>query len=197
MKPRDRRPKPSVAFKPGTDQPMKKNIALLIGFVAAAFLIGFHLKTRDNAGPALATTQPEPVVRVEGGDRSATQRPVHGAPLMSPAPVEARSAEKTVLQRIASNDTNVFKLSPERIQAFLARNQTNADSLLAAFNITHDQEYLREAARRFPSNACVLMSLLNKSASPEQRRELIDQFKQLSPENALANYLSASEYAKP
>jgi hypothetical protein len=68
--------------------------------------------------------------------------------------------------------------------------------LLAAFNVTHDWEWLQEAARRYPSNASVLALLLSHNPAPEQRRELIERFKQVSPENSLAHYLSAREYSQ-
>jgi hypothetical protein len=95
---------------------------------------------------------------------------------------------------VTRGDTNVFKLSADQVQGFLARNKTNADSLLAAFNVTANPEFLREAARRYPSNPLVIASVLGHDALPGQRREWIDQFKRLANDNALPNYLSAREY---
>jgi hypothetical protein len=99
-----------------------------------------------------------------------------------------------VLARVAMGDTNVFKLSSDQVQAFLASNKTNADSLLAAFNVTADLELLREAARRYPSNVLVVATLLGHNAAPEERRAWIDQFKGLANDNPLPNYVSALDY---
>jgi hypothetical protein len=87
-------------------------------------------------------------------------------------------------------------LSSDQIEAFLARNQTNAESLLAAFNVSGDKELLREAARKYPKDPFVLVSVLGNDAVPEQRQELLEQLKQVSPENPLANYFSAQEALK-
>jgi hypothetical protein len=102
---------------------------------------------------------------------------------------------KTLLQRIFQNDADVFKLSPEQVQAFLAKG-TNAESLLAAFNVTGDKELLRQAVQKFPDNPFALAAALVHDAVPEQRRDLIDKLKQLAPDNPLANYLSARDHLK-
>ena len=174
---------------------MKKTIALSIGLVAVAILIRVQFTARNGAEFS-AAAQPEVVASVESNDPPAPLLPARAVSRVPLSPVEVRQPEKMVFQRIADNDTNVLKLSSGQIQAFLARNKTNADSLLTAFNATHDQEFLREAARRYPSNALVLASVLGYDVFPGQRRELIEQFKQVSPENPLANYLSAREYTK-
>jgi hypothetical protein len=103
---------------------------------------------------------------------------------------------KTIVQRLLGQDTNVFKLSPAQVQAFLAKNGTNAESLLAAFNVTSDKEHVREALRRFPDSPFVLTSALSHDALPEQRRELIERLKQVSPDNPLPSYLAARDYLK-
>jgi len=104
-------------------------------------------------------------------------------------------SSKTILQRAVEGDTSVFKLSPEQVQSFLAKG-TNAESLLAAFNVTGDKELLRDAVQRFPDSPFVLASALVNDALPDQRGELIDQFKQVAPDNPLANYLAAHDHLK-
>jgi hypothetical protein len=115
--------------------------------------------------------------------------PLQPPPTVSPP-------EKTVLQRIAQNDTTVFKLSPEQIEAFLSKRRTNAETLLAAFNATGDKAFLRQAVELFPESAFVLASALAQDALPEQRSDLVAKFKELSPDNPLANYLSARDHLK-
>jgi hypothetical protein len=124
-----------------------------------------------------------------------TPGPLPPAAQRSPSSaLEGAQIPKPVLARVALGDTNVFKLTSDQVQAFLVRNRTNADSLLAAFNVTADPELLREAARRYPSNALVVATLLGHNAVPEERRAWIDQFKGLANDNPLPNYLSALDY---
>ena len=114
----------------------------------------------------------------------------------SAAPSKREAPGQTILQRAVEGDASVFKLSPEQVQAFLMKNATNAESLLAAFNVSGDKEFLREAVRRSPDSPFVLAAALAHDALPDQRRELIDRFKELAPDNPLANYLSARDHLK-
>jgi len=102
-------------------------------------------------------------------------------------------SSKTILQRAVEGDANVFKLSPEQVQSFLAKG-TNVESLLAAFNVTGDKDLLRDALQRFPDSPFVLAAALTHDASPDQRRELIDRLKSVAPDNPMANYLAARDY---
>jgi hypothetical protein len=122
------------------------------------------------------------------------QLPPPGKP--SVAPSKRGAPGQTILQRAVEGDVNVFKLSPEQVQAFLMKNTTNAESLLAAFNVSGDKEFLREAVRRSPDSPFVLAAALTHDALPDQRRELVDRFKQLAPDNPLADYLSARDHLK-
>ena len=62
--------------------------------------------------------------------------------------------------------------------------------------MTHDVEYLRQAATNYPSDASVLFRAVAHDAFPENRRQWIDQLKHSDPDNALAYYLSANQYWK-
>ncbi len=115
-------------------------------------------------------------------------------PPAAPPPAKAQP-NKTGLQRIFQGDSSVFKLSPEQVDAFLAKS-TNPESLLAAFNVTGDKELLQQALKRFPDNPFVLAAALTHDASPEQRRELIEQLKSVTPDNPLANYFAARDHLK-
>jgi hypothetical protein len=84
--------------------------------------------------------------------------------------------------------------SSEALEKFLERNQRTASSLRAVFLATHDTNYLREAAARFPNDPEVQLSVLLHNAFPDERRKWLEGFKENSPENSLANYLSARDY---
>jgi hypothetical protein len=144
--------------------------------------------TKISVDPISAET-PESTVAPEAAPKLEPARPLQPPPLVNPP-------EKTVLQRITQNDATVFKLSPEQIEAFLSKRGTNAETLLAAFNATGDKAFLRQAVELFPDSAFVLASVLAQDALPEQRSDLLAKFKELSPDNPLANYLSARDHLK-
>jgi hypothetical protein len=158
-----------------------------------AYLIGWQFNSRPPAMEVSLTplsevsTPADPASSVESSN---TSQPVDSPALPAPPP------EKTILQRLISHDTNVFKLSPDELQKFLARNGTNAESLLAAFSVTSDKEFLREAVRRYHESAFVLVSALAHNVSPEQRGDWIEQLKRIAPDNSLANYFSARDHMK-
>ena len=117
-----------------------------------------------------------------------------------PAPPAAEAVEQPddqLAQLLA------LKLPRETIEEFLRLHQRSAQSLLAAFhasgdagNPTGDLNYLKEAATNFPGDPHVQLAVLAHNAFPEARRQWLDAFKASSPENSLANYLSAQDYFK-
>lgn len=168
-----------------------KKICIFAGvFAAILFVIRLtrHETSDAPATPAESAIEeqaPEPQIQ------STVEPPSPGAP-----PTAKPVRQKSILERIASNDASVFKLSPDQVQSFLAKNGTNAESLLAAFNITSDKDLLREALRQFPDSPSVLATAIANDALPGQRAELTERLKQLSPDNSLANHLSARDHLK-
>ncbi|MSU64288.1 MAG: hypothetical protein EXS31_18185 [Pedosphaera sp.] len=101
---------------------------------------------------------------------------------------------KTLLQRLLDQDEEVTHVPREQIEAFLALNKTNAQSLLAAWHAAGDREYLKQAAVLYPNDPAVQLNTITLDVFPGQQREWLDRFKQSAPENSLANYLSARDY---
>jgi hypothetical protein len=94
-----------------------------------------------------------------------------------------------------------LKLPREKIEEYLKLHNRDAASLLAAFhasgdtnNPTGDVNYLKEAATNFPNDPHVQWTVLAHDAFPEDKRKWLDAFKESSPSNSLANYLSARDY---
>ncbi|HTS19773.1 MAG TPA: sigma-70 family RNA polymerase sigma factor [Verrucomicrobiae bacterium] len=85
-------------------------------------------------------------------------------------------------------------LPQAEIDAYLRQNKRNAESLLAAYRMTHDPSYLREAATNFPNTPFVQFVVIADKIFPEDQRKWIDAFKASSPDNALAWYFSALDY---
>jgi hypothetical protein len=79
----------------------------------------------------------------------------------------------------------------QRVEEWLTLHHRSASSLLAAFRVLNDTNYLREAATNFPDNPRVGLTILAHNTFPDDRRKWLDGFKASSPSNSLANYLSA------
>ena len=96
----------------------------------------------------------------------------------------------------ADNAAGPPKLPRDKVEAWLAKHNRNATSLLAAFRAMGDTNYLNEAAANFPNDPHVEMAVLARDEFPADRRKWLDLFKASSPSNSLANYLSAQDYFK-
>jgi hypothetical protein len=88
------------------------------------------------------------------------------------------------------------KLPREKVEAWLAKHNRNASSLLAAFRAQGDTNYLNEATTNFPNDPHVELAVLAHDEFPADRRKWLDLFKASSPSNSLANYFSAQDYFK-
>jgi hypothetical protein len=88
------------------------------------------------------------------------------------------------------------KIPREKVEEWLGKHNRNAMSLLAAFHALDDMNYLNEAATNFPNNPQVELAVLAHDEFPQDRRKWLDLFKNSSPSNSLANYLSAQDYFK-
>ena len=100
----------------------------------------------------------------------------------------------TVFQRILSEDAELAHLSREQIEAYLVRHQTNAATLLTAWQAGGGRDYLKRAAELFPDDPRVQLAVLNMNMFPDQQREWLDRLKKSDPENPMGNYLSARDY---
>ena len=96
----------------------------------------------------------------------------------------------------ADNAVGPPKISREQAEAWLAKHNRNATSLLAAFRAMGDTNYLNEAAANFPNDPHVELAVLARDEFPADRRKWLDLFKASSPSNSLANYFSAQDYFK-
>jgi hypothetical protein len=88
------------------------------------------------------------------------------------------------------------KISHDQAEEWLARHGRDASSLLAAFRAMNDTNYLNEAMAAFPNDPRVELAVLSRDEFSAERRKWLDLFKKSSPDNSLANYLSAQDYFK-
>jgi hypothetical protein len=92
-------------------------------------------------------------------------------------------------------------LTPGQLKAYLEANHRNAESLLAAYQATHERALLDEAIANYPNDPQVAYTAWFRTPADDPgalqaRRQALDLFKQAAPDNALANYLSAANYFK-
>jgi len=93
-----------------------------------------------------------------------------------------------------ATDADSQKDSRQKVEEWLTLHQRSAASLLAAFHVLDDFNYLKEAATNYPTNPQVEWTVLARNMFPADRRRWLDLFKASSPSNSLANYLSAQVY---
>ncbi len=88
-------------------------------------------------------------------------------------------------------------LTAAQIKRYLDANHRNAPSLLSAYRTSQDPALLQEAMEKYPGDPEVAFeAALRKDASPSERRQWLDAFKNAAPENPMADYLSALDYFK-
>lgn len=89
------------------------------------------------------------------------------------------------------------KPSLSRLEDYVDANGRIAASLLAAYRISGQVQYLKEAVEKYPSDLHVAFAaVFQEELSPEDRRKWLENFKQTDPNNPLGNYLSAWDYFK-
>jgi RNA polymerase sigma factor (sigma-70 family) len=157
---------------------------LILAAVSTPILLNHRARGAKPAEP-VAAVEPE------------VARP---APATQPAAEQAAPAPKAATPAAKKSPVDQLmeapKLSVVEIEAYLQQNKRNVESLLAAFRVSGDKAYLREAATSFPNNPAVQFAVIAFDVFPEQRRQWLEAFKGSSPDNAVAWYLSALDYFK-
>lgn len=166
-------------------------------FVAAAALIvlmGIILHFSNRSPQPVANTPPAVSQKTESApSKTFSNRNQPSTPAEdSPAQPDGYVTELLAL-----------RLPREKIEEYLALHHRDAASLLAAFHASGNVEnpfgdinYLKEAATNFPNDPHVQSVVLARNAFPEERRKWLDAFKESSPGNSLADYLSAQDHFK-
>lgn len=169
-----------------------------IAMAAAVLVLGlatsYVVQSRRAGG---AATSSEPLNGVApAASRNTESTPLQATPQFQRLSQPGATASKSFMERINEGDMALTMLSPEAAEAFVLQNKGNAESLLAAFRVTHDLAYLRRAATNFPGDPSVLLRVVMHDAFPEDRRHWVDQLKKADPDNALGPYLAAQQLFK-
>jgi len=178
----------ALAFKLVGVMTTNLKIAVAVVLVVAAVSTPILLSRRarapspnELAGAAEPSpSKPEPAVSSPAGLDRQTRS------------AEGPIATNSLVERLALTP----KLTAGEIEAYLQQNKRSAESLLAAFRVSGDQTFLREAAASFADDPAVQFAVIANDVFPEQRRQWLDGFKATSPDNALAWYFSALDYFK-
>jgi len=118
------------------------------------------------------------------------------APRMAAVAVAKPPDDLVSFQQVTNFLESHHELAREQIEAYLQKNHRNVESLLAAFQVSRDPIYLREAATNAPNDPAVQFAVIAGNVFPNEQRKWIDAFKASAPDNALGWYFSASDYFK-
>jgi RNA polymerase sigma factor (sigma-70 family) len=157
---------------------------LLLAAVSTPILLNHHARAAKPAEPIAA-------IALESASPAPTAQPVAEL-AASASKVAAPSVKKSLVDQVIEAP----KLSVGEIETYLQQNKRSVESLLAAFRVSGDKAYLREAATSFPNDPAVQFATIAFDVFPEQRRQWLEAFKGTSPDNAVAWYLSALDYFK-
>ena len=164
-------------------------VAILVALGGMAFYFFKHSPEQPANPPPAILQKSKPAPSQNFSSRSKPASSVQESPT---------EADDQLAQLLA------LKLPREKIEEYLKLHHRDAASLLAAYHASGNEEdptgdinYLKEAATNFPNDPHVQWTVLtHEDAFPEDRRKWLDAFKESSPSNSLANYLSARDYFK-
>lgn len=119
-------------------------------------------------------------------------RKIRRAPIPTPTTIDTN----VLARQVAQTSTETDRLTREEIDAYLTQKNRGAQSLITAFSLTRDTNFLYEAAEKYPKDPHVQLAVLAAKAFPEDRWRRLEAFKQSAPDNSLANHLTAREFFK-
>jgi hypothetical protein len=168
----------------------------MAGVGALVVLLGIFMRVSDKS-PKKAPKQPVPAESAVAQSRNSTFHPGRSSEA-SGSLLETQELTSVDFdwRGALAGEAPPPKLPREEVEKYLEHNRRNAVSLLAAYRALSDTNYLKEAMLNFPNDGRVQLSVLASDLFPEDRRKWLDLFKTSSPDNSLANYLSAREYFK-
>ena len=160
-----------------------KTVLLIVACVVLAGVLLVVVRT-DRTGSA-----------VSPGERAPVPKPVpvvavsNAMPKLPAPKLKARPAVPPVVEAKGPETPKGLR---ELLEGYLAGKQRSAASLLAVSRITKDLALLDEAKQRFPGNPQVLLDwLLRSAATPEEKKQALNDLRKAAPDNAMGDYLFA------
>ena len=173
---------------------------------ALVVIVGFGVYQLNRTEPVVTPVSPPQIRLVAQTPKAAVTPANNAAPVTTAVAVQTPSVTVTnakatgtlqASQLFAVMSKKADKLTLAQVQPYLDRNGRSAASLLAAFRTTADPSLLAEAMQKYPDDPQVgFEASIRNGASVEERRASLDAFKASSPDNAMADYLSALNHLK-
>jgi hypothetical protein len=168
---------------------MKKWLLLGCALLGIVSLLMWNFQRRGNSD---RKTERESLAESAAQQSSTSFRRVNAGVTARPQ-ADATTGTNSPYHRILSGDQSLLHVPSDTISAYLQSNGFSAESLLVAFQIASNREYLITAATKYPNDPRVQFAVLMNNAFPEQRAQWIARFKESAPNNSLPNYVAARE----
>jgi hypothetical protein len=170
--------------------------AVVAGAVATSFMVHQQAKLRQENASLRRQLGLSNTAGAGQTNQAASPRRPRAARASASTTAGPESEVKTFQQVVDYATSHGRELPPEQIEAYLTQNHRNVESLLAAYQVSHDPAYLREAATNSPNVPAMQFAVLANNIFPDDQRKWIDAFKASSQGNALPWYFSALDYFK-
>ena len=166
---------------------MPRMLKWLVVLFVTVLLVSLFTSRRASNNPQ------EPIV--QPGNSGAVPSSTATKAVLKPVGV-GRAEEEKIGERIARlmrGDSDEHRLSMSEINDYLIKHKSSAFSLVAAFGVMRDKEFLKQAATNAPGDPFVQTQVLVHNLYPEDREKWINALKESSPQNSLPHFLSAQE----
>ncbi|MFZ2640464.1 MAG: hypothetical protein WA117_05710 [Verrucomicrobiia bacterium] len=163
-------------------------MGILILVVAGGLFIKHSVPSRTAKNSHLtarALTRPPAVVK------RPMRRPPPSATTASARRSGSAADNDVQILKALLNGTRNLKLSPVEVERYLNEHGRSAANLLAAFQASGDNRYLKDAAAAFPDDPHVQFLVLALNALSEDRAQWVTAFQHAAPDNRLASFFAA------
>jgi hypothetical protein len=174
---------------------MKRRISITVGALLLLVVVATYF--RPVSEPERVPV-PETAAPVQAQRGSATgARSAGGGPGANPASLSADELRSTnLIAQLMKEGEEAPQLTSEQLRNLPGCQSAQRGELLGAFRISGDRNFLKEAREKFPNDPRVAFASLFKTDSSDERREWLDRFKQLAPDNSMPGYLAALDQLK-
>lgn len=164
-------------------------VAALVVMLALFVFVHPGSKAPEQTQPTASTSAAE----TSASSGRSTFESRHRNLLQSAEPANDKSANTNLWQR---QEFDVPYLTREQVEPFLEKNGRSVEALLGALRASGDLDLLKEAKEKFPNDPRVQFAAAFKTGDAAERRQWLEKFKESAGDNALPNYLLATEHFK-
>lgn len=169
--------------------------AIAVGLLTVLVGIGLFRTNSETSATSASATLPTTSPQLTSPQPKASPRTP--TVLASERTIEsANHGRSNLLDVLFSAEAEVPAVTADFLERWFASGRTNALDLLAARQAGQNSDFLRQALTNFPNDPRVLLAAGQFKESPEAERARLDRLKTADPENAIADYLSASNHLK-